>query len=117
MTPRRPTPKSVAPQLSLEIGSPQTLLSHKDATTSSKQNPKDTTPIGNPKEWPLEPHSSLFKSQLIIQENQSCSENQACGFENQSDPTLNELNQPESQNPIHSSDYYDWFDCRFKDDD
>ena len=38
-------------------------------------------------------------------------------LQNQSDPTLNEPNQPESQNPIHSSNYYDWFDCRSKDDD
>ena len=50
ITLKRLTPKSIAPQLNLETGSPQTLLSHKDTATLSKQNLKDTTPIRNLKE-------------------------------------------------------------------
>ena len=87
MTPRRPKFQSVAPQLSPKTSSPQTLLSHKDDTaTSSKQNPKDTAQTGNPEEQPPKSHSIPFERQL----NQP--ENQAYGFEDQSDPTLNKQN-------------------------
>ena len=107
MTPRRLTFQSVVPQLSSKTSNPQTLLSHKDdAATSSKQNPKDTALIGNPNEQPPKPHSILFERQP----NQP--EKQACGSENQYDPTLNEPNHPESQNLIHPSNCYDWFDSR-----
>ena len=64
MTPRMPTPKSVTPQLSSK-----TPFSHKDAVTSSKQNPKDIASTKNSKEQPSKPHSTPFESQPIIQEN------------------------------------------------
>ena len=111
MTPRRPTFQSIAPQLSSKTGSPQTPLSHKDyIVTSSRQNPKDTALTGNLKEQPPKPHSIPFERANQL-------EKQECGSENQYDPNLNEPNQPERQNPIHSSDYYDWFDCGSEDDD
>ena len=70
MTPRRPTPKSVTPQLSSK-----TPFSHKNAVTSSKQNLKDNAPTKNSKEQPSKPHSTPSERQPIIQENQYCREN------------------------------------------
>ena len=97
--------------MSPKTGGPQTPLSHKDdVATSSRQNPKDNAPIGNPKDQTPKPHSIPFERPNQL-------DKKACGSENQYDPNINVPNWPESQNPIHPLDYYDWFDCRSEDDD